>query len=105
MRVACVAFRPVSIPIDAGACIESNAARMPRLPLWKFLLSAGGVLLLVGASALATELRDAELVAGGRPVLQNVSGSVRLVDGRLGRMAPPVLFVPEPAASLQLGVG
>jgi hypothetical protein len=94
----------VSIPIDGGAFIESNAALMPRLPLSKLLLDAGALLLVAG-SASAIELRDAELLSGGRPVLQNVSGSVRLVDARLGRTAPPVLFVPEPAASLQLGVG
>jgi hypothetical protein len=77
---------------------------MPRQLFWKSVLS-GGMLLLFAASVAAIELRDAELVAGGTPVLQNVSGSVRLLDPRLGRMAPPVLFVPEPAAALQLGVG
>lgn len=38
---------------------------------------------------MAVELRDAELVAGGSPVLQNDTGTVRLEDARLGRVGPP----------------
>jgi hypothetical protein len=49
----------------------------------------------------STELRDAQLVAGGSPVLQNGSGSVRLEDARLG----PPNYVPEPSAVWQLGCG
>jgi hypothetical protein len=50
------------------------------------------------------ELRDAELVAGGSPVLQNGAGTVRIEDARLGRLGPAV-FVPEPGALWQLGSG
>jgi hypothetical protein len=60
--------------------------------------------LLVPAAASAVELRDAELVAGGNPVLQNAGGTVRLEDARLGRVGPTV-FVPEPGALWQLGSG
>ena len=63
------------------------------------------VVVLLGARAASTvELLDAELVAAGSPVLQNPSGTVRLEDSRLGRLAPPV-FVPEPGAVWQLGSG
>jgi len=74
------------------------------LPLTKSVLRVGLLLLLLGASARSVELRDAELVAAGEPVLDNAAGSVRLEDARLGRIGPPV-FVPEPDALLQLGVG
>jgi MYXO-CTERM domain-containing protein len=57
---------------------------------------------LLAGNASATELRDAELVAGGSPVLQNGSRTVRLEDARLGRIGPTV-FVPEPGAPWQLG--
>jgi hypothetical protein len=60
--------------------------------------------LLAPAAASAVELRDAELVAGGSPVLQNVGGTVRLEDARLGGVGPTV-FVPEPGALWQLGSG
>ncbi len=70
----------------------------------KILALVGLLAALVPASALAVELRDAELVAGGEPVLQNGSGTVRLEDARLGRLGPPV-FVPEPGALWQLGSG
>jgi Protein of unknown function (DUF1566) len=59
---------------------------------------------LVSGAALATELRDAELVAGGEPVLQNGTGTVRLEDARLGRLGPAT-FVPEPQGLLPLGFG
>jgi len=59
---------------------------------------------LLPAAAAAIELRDAELVAGGSPVLQNVAGTVRLEDARLGRVGPTV-FVPEPGALWQLVSG
>jgi hypothetical protein len=57
---------------------------------------------LTAATAWAVELRDAELVAAGSPVLQNGTGTVRLEDGRLGRPAVPL---PEPGALWQLGSG
>ena len=57
-----------------------------------------------GAVGAATKLLDSELVASDSPVLQNVSGTVRIEDSRLGRLGPPV-FVPEPGALLQLGSG
>ena len=63
-------------------------------------------LLVFGAvtGASATELRDAEVVAGASPVLENASGTVRLEDARLGRLGATV-FVPEPGALWQLGSG
>lgn len=73
--------------------------RSQLLPISTLLVS----LLLPGATA-AVELRDGELVAGGSPVLQNGTGTVRLEDARLGRLGPPV-FVPEPSALWQLGSG
>jgi hypothetical protein len=76
-----------------------------------FLCHAAKVLSLVSLMALflpaiagAVELRDAELVAGGNPVLQNGAGTVRLEDARLGRVGPTA-FVPEPGALWQLSSG
>jgi hypothetical protein len=76
---------------------------------WKVIASlivvAGMLMFALGAApASSVELRDAELVAGGSPVLQNGTGTVRLEDARLGRLGPPV-FVPEPGALWQLGSG
>jgi hypothetical protein len=52
------------------------------------LLALVGLLAVLAAgSAAGVELRDAELVAGGSPVLQNGTGTVRLEDARLGRMS------------------
>ena len=69
------------------------------------LIAMVGLLVAIAAgTASAVELRDAELVAVGSPVLQNGMGTVRLEDSRLGRLGPPV-FVPEPGALLQLGSG
>jgi len=68
------------------------------------LLFALALVLLLPAIAAAVELRDAELVAGGHPVLQNGGGTVQLEDARLGRLGPPE-FVPEPRAFWQLGSG
>jgi hypothetical protein len=56
----------------------------------------------VGASEI--QLRDAALVAGGVAVLRNVTGTVRLESGRLGRPGPAA-FVPEPGTLWQLGPG
>lgn len=61
-------------------------------------------LLAVGTSS-ATELRDAELVAGGSPALLNGTGTVRLEDARLGRIGPAALILPEPGAVWQLTSG
>jgi hypothetical protein len=41
-------------------------------------------------TALPIQLRDAELSAAGSLVLQNGTGTVRLEDGRLSRLAPSV---------------
>ena len=71
----------------------------------KILALVGLMAALVPATALGVELRDAELVAGGEPVLQNGAGTVRFEDARLGRPGPRVLFVPEPGALWQLGSG
>ncbi len=73
-------------------------------PAQKMLCLLGLLALLLPATAAAVELRDAELVAGGNPVLQNGAGTVRLEDARLGRVGPTV-FVPEPGALWQLGSG
>ncbi len=70
----------------------------------KILALVGLMAALVPATVLAVELRDAELVASGSPVLQNGTGTVRLEDARLGRLGPPV-FVPEPGFLWQLGAG
>ena len=62
----------------------------------------GLVALLAAGTASAVELRDAELVASGSPVLQNGTGTLRLEDSRLGRLGPLIL-VPEPGALWHLG--
>ena len=64
----------------------------------------GLLALLRPATAGTVELRDVELLAGGKPVLQNGGGTVRLEDARLGRIGPTV-FIPEPGALWQLGSG
>jgi hypothetical protein len=51
--------------------------------------------------AIGVELRDAQLVGGGAPELQNGSGTVRILSPRLGGE----IFVPEPRVAAQLGVG
>lgn len=80
-------------------------ARRRPIPSLAALFALVGLLApLAAGTASAVELRDAELVAAGSPVLQNGTGTVRLEDARLGRLAPPV-FVPEPGALWQLGVG
>ena len=56
---------------------------------------------LGAGTASAVELRDAELVAGGSPVLQNGTGKLRLEDGRLGRPGLSSILVPEPGALWQ----
>ena len=76
----------------------------PILPPAAFLALVGLLVALAAGTASAVELRDAELVAGGSPVLQNDTGTVRLEDARLGRLGPPV-FVPEPGVLWQLGSG
>lgn len=74
-----------------------------RTAAW--VLAVMGLLAALAAgTASAIELRDAELVAGGSPVLQNTTGTVRLEDARLGRLGPPV-FIPEARALWQLGSG
>jgi hypothetical protein len=75
------------------------------LPFTKSLVRAGLLcLLLLAGGAAAIELRDAELLAGAERVMQNSAGSVRIVDARLGRIGR-LVFVPEPDAQLQLGLG
>ena len=70
-------------------------------PATKILAPACLLALLLSASAGAVELRDAELVAGGSPVLQDGTGTVRLEDGRLGTLPVPV---PEPGVLWQGGM-
>lgn len=60
--------------------------------------------LALPSAASAIELRDANLLAGGNAVLENVGGTIRLEDARLGRVGPTV-FVPEPGALGQLASG
>ncbi len=76
----------------------------PIPPLAALLALVGLLAPLAAGTASAVELRDAELVASGSPVLQNGLGTVRLEDSRLGRLGPPV-FVPEPGVLWQLGSG
>jgi hypothetical protein len=86
-------------------CIQ-NLALLRRV-LIRPIPPLAAVLALAGplaAEAAPVELRDAELVAGGSPVLQNGAGTVRLEDARLGRLGPPI-FVPEPGSVWQLGSG
>ena len=75
-------------------------------PCRRLVVNAGLVFSLLIATGVhaATELRDAELVPSGSPVLQNGTGTVRLEDSRLGRLGPPV-FIPEPGVLWQLGSG
>jgi hypothetical protein len=83
-----------------------RGVRLRPVPSLATALAFAG-LLATPASSMgpAVELRDAELVAAGSPVLQNGAGTVRLEDPRLGRLGPPVFFVPEPVALWQLGSG
>ena len=78
--------------------------RFARTRSQTLAISALLLSLLLPSVAAGVELRDGELVAGGSPVLQNGTGTVRLEDARLGRIGPPV-FVPEPGALWQLGSG
>lgn len=76
----------------------------PLHKLTKILAQMGLLAALVPATASGIELREAELVAGGSPVLQNGLGTLRLEGPRLGRLAPVVL--PElPGALSHLGSG
>ena len=83
--------------IKGFAALCRNRVRpIPRLAT---VLAVVGLLAPLAAGiASAVELRDAELVAGGSPVLQNGTGTVRLEDLRLR-------WLPEPGALWQLGSG
>ncbi len=76
----------------------------PIPPLAAAIALVGLLAALAAGTASAVELRDAELVAAGSPVLQNDTGTLRLEDARLGRLGPPI-FLPEPGALSQLGSG
>ena len=89
--------------IQGSAALRGGRVR-PIPPLAAVLALVGLLAPLAAGTASAVELRDAELVAGGSPVLQNGTGTVRLEDARLGRLGPPV-FVPEPDALWPLGSG
>jgi hypothetical protein len=79
--------------------------RLPSLLLsLVFALALLGALLALGAAS-AVELRDAELVAAGSPVLQNAAGTLRLEQGRLDAVGRRVFVVPEPGMLWQLGAG
>jgi len=82
--------------------VPRRRIRRHRIPSLATALVLAG--LLAAGTASAVELRDAELAAGGSPLLQNGAGTLRLEDARLGRLGPP-LFVPEPGALWQLGSG
>jgi hypothetical protein len=86
----CAAFRRVQV--------------RPSPALAAFVALVGLLAPVAAGTAWAVELRDAELVASGSPVLQNGTGTVRLEDARLGRLGPPV-FIPEPGVLWQLGSG
>jgi hypothetical protein len=75
---------------------------IPRLAVAVALV--GLLASLATGTSSAIELRDAELIASGSVVLQNGSGTVQLVDARMGRLGPTTL-VPEPGALWQLGSG
>ncbi len=89
--------------VECFAALRGVRVR-PIPPPAAFLALVGLLVPLVAGTASAIELRDAELVASGSPVLQNGTGTLRLEDARLGRLGPPV-FVPEPGAVWQLGSG
>ncbi len=58
----------------------------PIPPLAALVAPVGLLAPLAAGIAWAVELRNAELVAAGSPVLQNSTGTVRLEDARLGRL-------------------
>jgi len=91
--------------IEGWAAVRSVQVR-PIQPLAAVFVLLGLLTALESGTASAVEVRDAEIVAGGFPVLQNGSGTVRLVDARMGRLSPPI-FVPEPGVFMQLvpGIG
>ena len=73
-------------------------------PLVAAIALVGPLPPLVVGTASAVELRDAELVASGAPVLQNGTGTVQLEDSRLGRLGPPIFVLnatptPTPTAT------
>jgi hypothetical protein len=76
-------------------------ARFARTRSQLLPISALLVSLLLPSVAAAVELRDGELVAGGSPVLQNGTGTLRLEDARLGRLGPPL----RPRARRSLAAG
>jgi len=82
---------------------SENPLKLFANTLTKFLAQLGMLVALVPGAARAVELRDAELVVGGSPVLQNGAGTVLLEDSRLGRLGP--VFIPEPGALCHLGSG
>ncbi len=70
------------------------------------LVAIVGLLVGIAAeTASAVELRDAELVAGGSPVLQNGGGTVRLEQAQVNATNRPTFFVPEPGTALLVGFG
>jgi hypothetical protein len=67
-----------------------------RVPLLAIVLAFVGTLDVLSAGpASSVELRDAELIAGGSPVLRNDTGAVRLEDSRFSRLGA-LAFVREP---------
>jgi len=76
--------------------------RNSLLAATRILALASLLALFLPANAGAVELRDAELVAGGSPVIENGAGTVRVEGGRLGTLPVPVA-VPEPGVLWQGG--
>ncbi len=76
---------------------QARSTMRSRTPLPSFWHSWGCWPRWRGWKRFGIKLHDAELVAAGSPVLQNGTGTVRLEDGRLGRLGAPVP-VPEPGA-------
>jgi hypothetical protein len=69
--------------------------------LTRSMVVVGLLATLATGVAIGVELRDAQLVAGGVPELQNGTGTVRILNPELGGK----IFVPEPRVAAQLGVG
>lgn len=72
---------------------KSNLAAIALLWALSFPVAAGGV-----------ELRKAALLPAGQPVLQNGSGTIRMIDAHFGTVGRSV-FVPEPGVLWQLIFG
>ncbi len=87
-----------------GSAAFGRVRVRPIPPLAAILALVGLLAPLAAGTASAVELRDAELVAAGSPVIQNGSGTVQIVDSRMSRLSRGI-YIPEPGAVWQLGSG